>query len=176
MTVALYPGSFDPPTLGHLDVVKAAARLFDHVVVVVAVNPAKTPLFLPEERRDFWMQMCARMPQVRVEMTTGLIVDFAHEISAAVLVRGIRGGDDADAETNLAIANAALAPDISTVLLPARSTSRHVSSSLLKAKAQRGESLAKLCSPQVERALVDAFSEQGRAEQARVQLAPKVTP
>ncbi len=168
MSVALYPGSFDPPTLGHLDVVKAAVRLFDHVVVVVAVNPAKSPVFCPEERRAFWLQMCARMPQVRVEITSGLIVDFAHEIGAQVLVRGIRGSDDADAETNLAIANAALAPDVSTVLLPARSTSRHVSSSLLKEKAQRGESLSELCSAEVAQAL-------GRVVGGRTPL-PEVTP
>ena len=158
MTVAIYPGSFDPPTNGHLALIREAARVFDHVVVLLAIHPQKTPMFSPTERAALLRRLCAQMPQVRVAKTDGLVVEFAKEIGARVLVRGIRDGDDANAETSLAEANAALAPEISTVLLPAARKTRDVSSSRLKAMLERGESISDLCPPLVERAVLRRFS------------------
>lgn len=158
MTVALYAGTFDPPTNGHLRVIRDAARLFDHVVVVVAVNPTKRPLFALAQRRLWLKRLCAKMPQVSVTSTEGLVVELAKEIGATVLVRGIRGGEDADAETHLAALNATLAPELSTVFLPASKEVRDVSSSKLKAMVQAGQDVSDLCPASIAAALVEQLA------------------
>lgn len=157
MTVALYAGTFDPPTNGHLRVIRDAARLFDHVVVVVAVNPAKHPVFSVDKRQHWLQTLCQKMPQVSVTSTDGLVVDLAKDIGATVLVRGIRGGEDADSETHLAELNAAIAPELSTVLLPASKDVRAVSSSKLKAMVQAGQDVSHLCPPAIAAALASVM-------------------
>jgi pantetheine-phosphate adenylyltransferase len=149
MTIAVYAGSFDPVTAGHLSVVRQAARLFGHVVVVVAINPDKRTLLTVAERMELLREVVALHPNVTVASTEGLIVDYARAIGASVLLRGVRGATDAQFETTLAQANRALAPDLATLFLPAESHLAEVSSSRLKEKLARGEDVSDFCPPAV---------------------------
>ncbi len=149
MTIAIYAGSFDPVTAGHLSVVRQAARLFSHVVVVVAVNPSKRTLLTAEERVALLREAVAKHPNVSVTATEGLIVELAREIGASVLLRGVRGATDAQFETELAQMNRALAPELSTLFLPAEAHLAEVSSSALKERLTRGEDVSAYCPPAV---------------------------
>ncbi|WNG42359.1 pantetheine-phosphate adenylyltransferase [Archangium minus] len=149
MTIAVYAGSFDPVTAGHLSVIRQAARLFGHVVVVVAINPDKRTLFTVAERVELLREAVALHPNVSVSSTEGLIVDYARAIGASVLLRGVRGATDAQFETTLAQANRALAPDLATLFLPAEAHLATVSSSALKEKLERGEDVSDFCPPAV---------------------------
>ena len=153
MTIAVYAGTFDPVTAGHLSVVRAAAGLFEHLVVVIAVNPAKTTLFTGEERMALLRDAVAAHPNVRVASTSGYVVELARSIGARVLVRGIRGATDAAFETTLAQENRKLAPEIETVFVPALAGLSDVSSSGLKELARASADLSIHCSPAVAEAL-----------------------
>lgn len=157
MNIAIYAGSFDPITEGHLAIIRRAARLFDHLRVLIAVNPDKRGLFTLDERLDLVRAAIAPFPHVSVDATGGYVVEYARRIGAACLVRGVRGAEDADAETRLARLNEALAPELPTLLLPAESSWVAVSSSDLKARARAGESLDGLCPPGVADRLRDRF-------------------
>jgi pantetheine-phosphate adenylyltransferase len=145
MSIAVYAGTFDPVTLGHLSVLRQAARIFSHVRMLVAVNPDKRTLFSLEERVSMIRELTSAIPNVSVDGTGGLVVDYAREIGASFLVRGVRGATDAHYETDLAQQNRELAPDGLTVLLPAEPKLSEVSSSELKRRAEQGESLEGLC-------------------------------
>jgi pantetheine-phosphate adenylyltransferase len=149
MTIAVYAGTFDPITLGHLSVVREAVRLFAHVRVLVAVHPDKTPLFDLEERIGIAREAVGPMPTVSVDGTTGLVVEYARAIGATVLVRGLRGAADAAYETELAQRNREAAPEIATVMLPSEPRFSVVSSSELKARAERGEPIDAFAPPGV---------------------------
>jgi len=149
MTIAVYAGSFDPVTAGHLSILRQAARLFGHVVVVVAVNPDKHTLLTVAERVELLREVVAHHPNVTVASTDGLIVEYARRIGASVLLRGVRGATDAQFETTLAQANRALAPELATIFLPAESHLAEVSSSRLKEKLSRGEDVSDFCPPAV---------------------------
>jgi pantetheine-phosphate adenylyltransferase len=153
MSIAVYAGSFDPITAGHLSIVRQAARLFSHVRVLVAVNPKKQGLFTSEERQALIEQVLAHMPNVTVGATEGYVVHYARDIAATFLVRGIRGASDAGFETDLAHQNRELAPEITTILLPAEAELAQVSSSGLKERARRGEPLEPFCPAAVAEAL-----------------------
>lgn len=165
MIVAVYPGSFDPITAGHLAIIRRAARLFDHVRVLVAVNPDKRGLFDLDERLALVRAVIAPFPQVSVDRTEGYVVEYARAIGATCLIRGVRGAEDADAETRLARLNEALAPELPTLLIPAEAAWVGVSSSDLKARARAGESLDAICPPIVAARLRarfgDAMSQEG---------------
>ncbi|MDY7230424.1 pantetheine-phosphate adenylyltransferase [Hyalangium rubrum] len=145
MTIAVYAGSFDPVTAGHLSVIRQAARLFGHVVVVVAVNPKKRTLLTAAERVELLREVVALHPNVTVASTEGIVVEYARAIGASVLLRGVRGATDAQFETELAQTNRALAPDISTLFLPAEAHLAEVSSSALKDRLSRGEDISAFC-------------------------------
>jgi pantetheine-phosphate adenylyltransferase len=149
MWTAIYAVTFDPVTEGHLSVVRQAARLFGHVVVLVAVNPAKRTLFTPDERVALLREVTRDMPNVSVAFTTGLVVEYARRVGASVLLRGIRGATDAQFETELAQANRGLAPELATLFLPASAELSQVSSSALKELARSGGDLARYCPPAV---------------------------
>jgi pantetheine-phosphate adenylyltransferase len=149
MSIAVYAGSFDPVTAGHLSVIRQAARLFGHVVVVVAINPEKRTLLGVAERVELLREVVAHHPNVSVASTEGLIVEYARAIGASVLLRGVRGATDAQFETTLAQTNRALAPDLSTLFLPAEAHLAEVSSSRLKEKLARGEDVSDFCPPAV---------------------------
>ena len=153
MTIAVYPGTFDPITTGHISVVRQAVRLFAHVRVLIAVHPEKEPLFDLDERIQLAHEALGPMPTVSVDGTTGLVVEYAKQIGATVLVRGLRGAADAAYETELAQQNRELAPEVATVMLPAEPLLSMVSSSELKARAARGEAIDAYAPPVVAEAL-----------------------
>jgi len=149
MTIAIYAGTFDPITTGHLSVVKEGVRLFAHVRLLIAVHPDKEPLFSLEERVALAREAVGPMPTVSVDGTSGYVVEYARAIGATVLVRGLRGAADAAYETELAQQNRSLAPEITTVMLPAEPSLSMVSSSELKERAARGEDIGAYAPPVV---------------------------
>lgn len=105
MSHALFAGSFDPPTVGHIDLIERASRLFDHVTVAVMINAAKTPMFAADERADMLKECVSRLSNVTVTAGTGLTLDLAKSVGADVLLRGLRGEGDAGMEASLAAGN-----------------------------------------------------------------------
>ncbi len=137
---ALYAGSFDPLTLGHVDLIRRSAAVFSRVTVGVGINPDKHPLFSPEERVRLLEDVIRDLPNVGIDCFHGLTVEFAREIGAGVLVRGIRSLSDTESEFTMTLANHHLEPRIETVFLMASEQYTHVSSSLIKQIARLGSS------------------------------------
>ena len=137
-TKAVFPGTFDPLTLGHQDLIARAAHIFDEVIVAIAMSPGKRPLFTLEERVVLARQACQHYPQVRVEGFDGLLIDFARQQEANVLVRGIRTMTDFDYENQLAGMYRQLMPELEILFLPARSELSCVTSSLVREVALHG--------------------------------------
>ncbi len=131
------PGSFDPVTLGHLDIIGRAAELFDEVIVAVGVNISKNRLFTADERIDMLTQACAQWPSVSIQGFDGLLTTFCEEQGAVAIVKGVRGASDVEYEKQMAHMNAHLT-GVQTVFLPASSTLGFVSSSLIKEVAGLG--------------------------------------
>jgi pantetheine-phosphate adenylyltransferase len=153
MPAAVYAGSFDPITNGHLSILDEATRLFERVFVLVAVNPAKAALFTEAERVALARGATARYPNIECASTHGLVVEFARERGATYLVRGIRGSIDSEYEMALAQVNRELAPDVATLFLLARPDVAVVSSSLLKELVRCGADTRRYCPEAVDRAL-----------------------
>jgi pantetheine-phosphate adenylyltransferase len=154
----LYPGSFDPFTNGHLDVVRRAARLFDELIVAVAANPEKrTPLFTPDERAEMIGEAVAGLPGVSVTTYRGLTVDYARERGAVALVKGLRLPSDFEAELQQALMNRELAPEIETVFLMSGFAQIFVSSSILKDVASRGRDVSQFVPAVVAKRLEEKF-------------------
>jgi pantetheine-phosphate adenylyltransferase len=130
--VAVYTGSFDPITLGHLNVIERAASLVDQLVVGVGINVGKSPLFTIDERVDLVRRACKHLPNVDVKKFDGLAVQFVRDCGARVMVRGVRPLQDIEAEFTMMLANRQLDPGIETVLLMADKEFAHVSSTLIK--------------------------------------------
>lgn len=151
------PGSFDPVTLGHLDILARSAELFDEVIVAVGVNPAKQRLFTAEERIDMLRRACSELPTVRVEGFDGLLTTFCAEQGAVAIVKGIRSASDADFERQMAQMNAHLT-GVQTVFLPAASDYDFVSSSLIKEVAGLGGDVSAFLLDFVRDALVSRLS------------------
>jgi pantetheine-phosphate adenylyltransferase len=153
MRRAVCPGSFDPVTLGHLDVIRRAAALFDEVVVAVGVNASKSRLFAPEERLEMLERACADLERVRVASFTGLLTDFCTAQDAHAIVKGLRAGTDFDYELPMAHMNATLAPGVETVYLPTSAGWSFVSSSLVKEVAGFGGDVSRFVPDFVDAAL-----------------------
>ncbi len=153
MRTAIYPGTFDPVTRGHLSVIARGARMFDRLIVLIAVNPDKQPLFSPDERAQMIRQVTSGHTNVACDHTSGYVVAYAQAHSAQYLIRGVRGCTDVEAEIALANLNHALAPEIETVFVPAHPSLSEVSSSRLKALAQQGGDLSAFCPPELIRRL-----------------------
>ena len=129
---AVYTGSFDPITLGHIDVIERASRIFDRIVVGVGINPDKHPLFTLEERVGLVRASVSRLGNVHVALFSGLSVAFVREQGARVLLRGVRSLTDIEAEFTMTLANRKLDPTVETVFLMSDAAYSHISSSLLK--------------------------------------------
>ena len=167
MNVAVYPGSFDPITNGHLDVIERAARVFDRVVVAVLGNPRKSPLLPAEARVAVIEAAIAARPALagRIEVRTfdGLTVDFCREVGAGFLVRGLRAIADFEAELQLAHNNHQLAPEVDTVFFMTSLEHSYISSSLVKEIALFGGDVSSMVPPPAASALRDALPpRQGR--------------
>lgn len=139
---AVYVGSFDPMTLGHVDIIRRAATIFDHLTVGIGINPDKRPLFSPEERLALTGQILKPFQNVEIQCFQGLTVDFIRQRGARVLVRGVRTLSDIEAEFTMTLANRALDPEIDTIFLMASEKYTHISSTLIKQIAQLGQGSA----------------------------------
>ena len=162
MTVAVYPGSFDPITNGHLDVIGRAARVFDRVVVAVLANPRKAPFLSADERvaviREALAASGAANDQVSVETFDGLTVEFCRRIGASLIVRGLRTISDFETEMQLAHNNRRLAPDVDTVFFVTAVEHGYVSSSLVKEIASFGGDVSGMIPPSAVTALAGAVA------------------
>lgn len=136
--MAVYPGSFDPVTYGHLDIIERTAKIFDRVVVAVGVNPKKTSSFTAEERLEMLRKACADFPNVEVTKYEGLLADYASSIGAKVIVKGLRALSDFDYEFQMALTNRKLNPELETVFLPTSAEHMFLSSSMVKQVAGFG--------------------------------------
>ena len=153
MTIAIYPGSFDPITNGHLEVVGRAAKLFDKVVVGVYTTPAKGLLFTVEERVELVRQAIGNLPNVEVESFTGLTVDFARKMNAQVMIRGLRMTLDFEREFDMAMMNKKLYPELELVCFMSAQEYQFLSASLLKEVAGLGGPIDSLVPSHVVEAL-----------------------
>jgi pantetheine-phosphate adenylyltransferase len=154
MAHALYPGTFDVVTFGHLDVVRRAARLFERVTIAIADNPTKRePLFSTSERISMLRQCAGEWPNVYVEAFPGLTVHFARKIGADVVLRGLRAVSDFEFEFQMAMANDNLAPEITTMFMAPSPQFSFVSSSLVKEIAKFGGDISHFVPPDVEAAV-----------------------
>ncbi len=157
MVTALYPGSFDPVTVGHLDITARAAKLFDEVVVAVYDTPSKSLLFTTDERVSLFEEAVAHLPNVRVVKYSGLTVRFARETSAGVIVRGLRSGYDFEYEFEMAFMNSKLEPEVDLVCFMTSQDYVFVSASLLKEVAKLGGDIREMVPPNVAEALYTKF-------------------
>ena len=138
MSIAVCPGSFDPITLGHLDIIQRAALMFDKVIVAVLVNPGKNPSFTAEERLGMIRRVIADIPNVEAECFNGLLAEYARMRNAHTIVKGLRAVTDFEYEFQMALVNRQLNPDVDTVFLTTSSQHMYLSSSMVKSIAKFG--------------------------------------
>jgi pantetheine-phosphate adenylyltransferase len=150
---ALYPGSFDPLTNGHLDIVDRTAQIFDRVVIAVLENPTKQPLFTTAERVAMIREALGERPRVDVSTFNGLTIDFARQVGARVIVRGLRAVSDFESEFQMALMNRRLEPDVTTVFIPTSLRHLFLSSSLIKELAEFGGDISEFVPANVVRPL-----------------------
>jgi pantetheine-phosphate adenylyltransferase len=146
---ALYPGTFDPPTNGHLDLIHRGSKLFEHLTVAVLNNPGKNPLFTPAERVEMLRESTASIGNVSVATFDGLMVDFARQLGATAVLRGIRAISDYEHEFQMALMNRRLAPEIETVFLQPAGRYSFVSSRMIKEVFAFGGDVTGLLPPNV---------------------------
>lgn len=158
MAKAVYPGSFDPLTYGHLDVIERAASLFEEVIVAVSRNASKKPLFSVAERVDMLREVLAPYANVRVDSFDGLTVNYARGNGASAIIRGLRAISDFENEFMMALTNKKLAPTIDTVFLMTRAEYSFISSSGVKEVASFGGCVKELVPPAIERRLIEKFT------------------
>lgn len=158
-SIALYPGTFDPITNGHLDIINRALNLFDKVIVTVAINPSKTPVFTLEERITM-IKDCFSDKEKKVEVASasGLLVDFAREHHARAIIRGLRAVSDFDYEFQLALINRKLVRDVDTIFLMPGFRWIYISSSIIKEAAKHQGDVSDLVPPHVNTCLINKFN------------------
>ena len=149
MKTAIYPGSFDPVTLGHFDIIKRSSEIFDQVIVGVLCNNAKSPLFSVEERVKMLEEVTKDIPNVEVQSFDGLLVDFMRQNHAKVIVRGLRAITDFEYELQLAQMNRVIAPEIDTLFLTTNLKYAYLSSSTVKEVAAYGGDISNFVTPYV---------------------------
>lgn len=157
MTTAIYPGSFDPITFGHLDVMERAARLFDRLLIAVAQNDEKKPLFTAKQRMKLIADSIGRHANVEIVSFDGLLVDFARKTGANAVVRGLRAVTDFEYEFQMALMNKTLSPELETVFLTSREAFTYLSSRVIKEVARLGGDVTKFVPAPVAAALKKAL-------------------
>ena len=157
MVTGIYPGSFDPVTVGHIDVTNRACALFDKVIVAVYGAPAKNLLFDADERVDLFSKAVVHLPNVEVTKFEGLVVRYAKQVEAQVIIRGLRSGSDFEYEFDMAFMNRRLVPDLDMVFFMTSLENMFVSSSLLKEVARLGGDITAMVPPNVADAVYSKF-------------------
>ncbi|MGI4789563.1 MAG: pantetheine-phosphate adenylyltransferase [Janthinobacterium lividum] len=156
--IAVYPGSFDPVTSGHLDIIVRAAGMFETLIVLVAANSSKLPLFNAEERADLLRQSCAELPNVQVELLPStLLVSYVVQSGAKVIVKGLRAVSDFEYEFQMALLNRHLQPEVETIFLMTAAEHAYLSSSIVKEIARLGGDITGLVPLPVQVALGKKF-------------------
>ena len=162
MRHCIYPGTFDPITYGHLDVLGRATRLFDRVTVAIADNPGKGPLFTTAQRLEIVRPNLAQFPNVSLTSFDGLLVDCAVEQKAIAIIRGLRALSDFEFEFNMALMNRHLKPEIETIFVMPNESYSYTSSNLVKQVARYGGDVSNFVPPNVAEALKKAFAQEQR--------------
>jgi pantetheine-phosphate adenylyltransferase len=156
--IVIYPGTFDPVHMGHIDIIDRASRIFDEVIIAIAVNIDKNPLFTVEERMDLVVGAITHLKNINVMSTDGLIADFAKKHNACGLIRGLRHVSDFEFEFQMATMNNHLNPDVSTLLMVTSDKYVHINSSMVKNVSKLGGDIAKYVPINVLSALKSKFS------------------
>ncbi len=159
MRKVLYPGTFDPVTYGHIDIILRAKELFDAVVVTVAINPGKLPLFTVMERVQMLQKSLKGYKNISVDSFDGLVVDHAHEVGAVGIIRGLRAVSDFEYEFQMALMNKKLASDINTVFLMPHEKYTYLNSSIIRNLASLHSDISEFVPPIVVKALKNKFSQ-----------------
>jgi pantetheine-phosphate adenylyltransferase len=155
--IALYPGTFDPVTNGHIDIVQRACELFDEVVVTVAINPTKNPLFSIKERLVLLNDSLIEFDNVKIDSFKGLVVDYANKIGAAAIIRGLRAVSDFEYEFQMALMNRKLASNISTVFLMPNEKYTYLNSTIIRNLAEHGSDVSEFVPAVVHKALKEKY-------------------
>ena len=142
MKTAIYPGSFDPITLGHLNIITRAARCFDKLIVCVMVNSQKNGLFTPEERVELIRKVVSQLPNVEVDASSVLLAEYARQRRARVIVKGLRAVSDFESEVQMAVVNRKLNPNVDTMFLPSNEKYTYLSSTVVKEMVRYGVELS----------------------------------
>lgn len=158
---AIYPGTFDPVTYGHLDIIERSSRMFDDIVVGILINNAKTPVFSVEQRVAMMQQSVSHLPNVTVKSFSGLLIDFAREQEAGFIVRGLRAVTDFEYELQMTQTNKAIAPDIDTIFLTTSLKYSYLSSSTVKELAYFGADISRFVPAHVMEQLMAKYRKDG---------------
>ena len=159
MKKAIYPGSFDPVTLGHLDIIKRSAALVDHLIVGVLNNSTKTPLFSVDERVNMLKEVTKDIPNVEILSFSGLLVDFAREHNVQAIIRGLRAVTDFEYELQMSQTNRKVAPEVDTIFFTTSLEYAYLSSSIVKEVAQYGGDISAFVAEPVEKAIKQKFAQ-----------------
>ncbi len=159
--IAIYPGTFDPITLGHIDLIERGSQLFSKVIVTIAVNPTKKPLFDVDERMEMIKDAITPFDNVSVAKFDGLIVDFAKEVGAKVIIRGLRAITDFEYEFQMALMNRYLANDITMVFLMPHEKYTYLNSTIIKNVANLGGDIEKFVTKFVQKKLIEKLTQKG---------------
>ena len=160
MSSAIYPGSFDPVTNGHLDIIERTAAIFDKVTVAILINSSKTPTFTIAERIDMLKKATAHIPNVEIEFFDGLLVDFVRSKNAKVIIKGLRAVSDFEYEFQMAMLNKSVAPDIETLFMMTGNKYSYLSSSIVKELGRLGAPVEEF----VPQAIMDNVTEKLRKD------------
>ena len=156
--IAVYPGSFDPATLGHVDIIERASKIADKLIVAVLANPSKNSIFTVEERLSHLREITKHMPGVEVTHFNGLLVDFARKVNSRVIIRGLRALTDFEYEFQMALANRELDSEVETLLIPTSIQYQFLSSSVVKEIATFGGNYDKMVPPVIKEEIERKFS------------------
>ncbi len=159
MKIVLIPGSFDPLTLGHVDIIERAAKLFDKVIVVVSINSDKRGMFTFSQRKRIAEVSCSHIPNVSVITADGIIADLATAMGVKAIVKGVRNMTDFEWETHLYQINRSISPDIETILIPASPEKQHISSSFAREMIKYEKSLVNVLAPEAVELILSDFEE-----------------
>ena len=171
--MAIYPGSFDPPTNGHLDLIQRGSKIFEELVVAILRNSEKTPMFSVAERREMLLQLTADLKNVRIDMFDGLMVEYAKSIDAMCVLRGIRAISDYEYELQMALMNRKLEPTLETVFMMPADKYSYVSSRLVREVAQAGGPVKGLVPEVVEQKLREKLEPAYKLQDANVIEVPR---